>query len=651
MKFAHKLSAVAGLAMAAAAYAQPASFTDLGDRSTSQVFSQTVTLNAANNIQWFKIVLPAVTASSGWVDIYTNTPGDINDSELGLYDAAGNIVNGLAGGSDDDSGPGLFSQLTYGQTTPTRPAIGTGAIRNGIDGVLAGGTYWVAVGRYSVAHGTTNWTVTSTYTGTQRTTTLNFDIAAPGAPTPPTGVGAYTPNNGLAGTSTVATVTVTPGDFPPSTGMGVTLDGSLLGAGSITLLDDGNSPDAVAGDNIFSGNVLVDSNITPGVKSTPFTVSDAQSRSSNGAMNFTVNAPPPANDDCVTAATANLGANPFNNSAATNDGLTACVTSSRDVWFVYTAANTNDLTFATCGNAGFDTVVSVYDECGGTALGCNDDGCGVQSTVTLSGIVAGETYYVRVAGFGTGSAGGAGSLVISETAPPTPPQWDENTNGGGDSGDAIATAQVPTGTDPFVSIGGTFNTDDVDIYKIRICGGGTFSITTNTTLTGTQDTQLFMFDTTGAGVVMNDDTVGGTTGLRSTIDGSIGTPDGTYYLAVTRYDRDPLNAGGFPIWEDTPFQSVRAPDGLTNGGDITLASWAGTYTASNVGYELAMTGVCFASDVCVADYNADTVVDFFDYLDFVADFSSNAPGADFNADTVIDLFDYLDFVAAFSTGC
>jgi hypothetical protein len=54
---------------------------------------------------------------------------------------------------------------------------------------------------------------------------------------------------------------------------------------------------------------------------------------------------------------------------------------------------------------------------------------------------------------------------------------------------------------------------------------------------------------------------------------------------------------------------------------------------------------------CAADFNADGTLDFFDYLDFVAAFSSNAPAADFNADTVIDFFDYLDFVAAFSTGC
>ncbi len=54
---------------------------------------------------------------------------------------------------------------------------------------------------------------------------------------------------------------------------------------------------------------------------------------------------------------------------------------------------------------------------------------------------------------------------------------------------------------------------------------------------------------------------------------------------------------------------------------------------------------------CPADFNADNTVDFFDYLDFVAAFSSNQSAADFNADTTIDFFDYLDFVAAFSGGC
>src|SRR5262245_51313234 len=130
------------LTTAFAAYAQPASFTDLGTHTGSEVFSTAVTLAAANDIQRFRIELPGNSASDGWVDIWTNTPGDISDSEIGLYDNAGNIVNGASGGSDDDSGPGLLSQLTYGQTTPARPAIGTGALRNGVDGTLAGGIYW-----------------------------------------------------------------------------------------------------------------------------------------------------------------------------------------------------------------------------------------------------------------------------------------------------------------------------------------------------------------------------------------------------------------------------------------------------------------------------------------------------------------------------
>jgi hypothetical protein len=647
MKFAHKLSAVAGLAMAAAAIAQPASFTDLGDRTATQTFSQTVTLIAANDIQWYKIVLPPVTASSGWVDIWTNTPGTMTDTEIGLYDSAGNIVNGLGFGNDDDGGPGLFSQLTFGQTTPTRPAIGTGNIRNGSDGVLAGGTYWLAVGHFNVTFVATGWGVTSTYTGAGRTTTLSFDIARPGAPTPPTGTGAYTPNNGLAGATTVAAVTVTPGSFPNSTGITVNLDASLLGAGTVALLDNGVSPDAVAGDNIFSGNVVTSGSLTPGVVSTPFTVADAQSRSSTGSMNYTVNAPPPANDDCATAAIASLGGNAFNNSSASNDGLTVCVTSAKDVWFQYTAANTNDLVFATCSGTTQDTVLSVFDSCGGTSLGCNDDGCGAQSTVTITGVTAGTTYYVRVAGFGAAPAGGAGTMTVSEVVPPPPPQWDETIDGGGDAGDLPASAQVPTGTNPFTNIVGTFSNDDVDMYKIEICDPANFSASLVNSTTGTQDTQLFLFDSTGAGVQMNDDSAG----LVSAFGNQFVTTAGTYYIAVTRYNRDPQNSSANFIWENTPFTGVRAPDGLNNGGDIVVTGWSGAFTSASQAYRLDMTGTCFASDVCVADFNGDTVVDFFDYLDFVAAFSSNDPIADFNGDTVIDFFDYLDFVAAFSEGC
>ncbi len=55
--------------------------------------------------------------------------------------------------------------------------------------------------------------------------------------------------------------------------------------------------------------------------------------------------------------------------------------------------------------------------------------------------------------------------------------------------------------------------------------------------------------------------------------------------------------------------------------------------------------------ICPGNFNCDATLDFFDYLDFVAAFSTNDPAADFNGDETIDFFDYLDFVAAFSEGC
>ncbi len=54
---------------------------------------------------------------------------------------------------------------------------------------------------------------------------------------------------------------------------------------------------------------------------------------------------------------------------------------------------------------------------------------------------------------------------------------------------------------------------------------------------------------------------------------------------------------------------------------------------------------------CPADFNADGVLDFFDYLDFVAAFSNSDISADYNNDAVVDFFDYLDFVQAFADGC
>ena len=54
---------------------------------------------------------------------------------------------------------------------------------------------------------------------------------------------------------------------------------------------------------------------------------------------------------------------------------------------------------------------------------------------------------------------------------------------------------------------------------------------------------------------------------------------------------------------------------------------------------------------CPGDYNADGQVDFFDYLDFIADFAAEHPRADWDGNGQVDFFDYLDFIIAFGEEC
>ncbi|MCA9298621.1 MAG: PQQ-dependent sugar dehydrogenase, partial [Phycisphaerales bacterium] len=53
----------------------------------------------------------------------------------------------------------------------------------------------------------------------------------------------------------------------------------------------------------------------------------------------------------------------------------------------------------------------------------------------------------------------------------------------------------------------------------------------------------------------------------------------------------------------------------------------------------------------VADWNNDGLIDIFDILGFVGDFSAGAPETDVNGDGFIDIFDVLTFLDWFSNTC
>ncbi len=73
--------------------------------------------------------------------------------------------------------------------------------------------------------------------------------------------------------------------------------------------------------------------------------------------------------------------------------------SDHDVWFEYVAGCTGSVAVDTFGSGQGDTVLSVYDGCGGTEIVCNDDVGGTLSQVTFDA-TAGQSYRIRLASFG-----------------------------------------------------------------------------------------------------------------------------------------------------------------------------------------------------------------------------------------------------------
>ena len=150
------------------------------------------------------------------------------------------------------------------------------------------------------------------------------------------------------------------------------------------------------------------------------------------ALNITcAAAPPPAgNDDCAGAeAIAGVGTFPFDNSAATTDGVPdpSCLSFGtdqidNDVWFCWTSDCDGIVQVETCGLTAIDTKIAAYDGCtcptGNGILACNDDACGgaLQSSITFVA-VSGQTYLIRIGTF-PGVAGGTGQFSITCQGPP-----------------------------------------------------------------------------------------------------------------------------------------------------------------------------------------------------------------------------------------
>ncbi|HIG10082.1 MAG: hypothetical protein ABGY71_11845 [bacterium] len=136
----------------------------------------------------------------------------------------------------------------------------------------------------------------------------------------------------------------------------------------------------------------------------------------------------PVHDDCNSPMLLNgSGSFAFNNSGATagaqGQAEALCLSFGstsidRDLWYRWIATVTGTAVIRTCGSS-VDTKLAAYPNVlcpqDGAAITCNDDGCGLQSTLLLPA-TSGTAYMLQVGSF-PGAAGGTGLLQIDVQPP------------------------------------------------------------------------------------------------------------------------------------------------------------------------------------------------------------------------------------------
>lgn len=151
-----------------------------------------------------------------------------------------------------------------------------------------------------------------------------------------------------------------------------------------------------------------------------------------GSGNFTICVsqppPPPANDDCSGAIALTSGAGCVLTSGTTlnaTQSLAGCAgTANDDVWYSFTPSTAGQ-TITLNPSASFDGVVQVFSgSCGSlTSLNCNDAsyGFGTNGSNNISGLTAGQTYYLRVYDYYTTPPSTPTFSICAQSFTPPPP--------------------------------------------------------------------------------------------------------------------------------------------------------------------------------------------------------------------------------------
>ena len=160
----------------------------------------------------------------------------------------------------------------------------------------------------------------------------------------------------------------------------------------------------------------------------------------------------------------------------------------------------------------------------------------------------------------------------------------------GDAGDLRSTAN-DMGAGQVMEIQGSFHDSaDVDVYRVCLSDGASFSASTLGATT--VDTQLFLFDSQGYGVYANDDAAGSRGSLLPARHRFSPRAGGEFFLGISVFNRDPQSSLG-DIFLGS-FSRTIYPDSVIDangfGASEPLIDWAGRASGPAGTYKVTLTG-------------------------------------------------------------
>ncbi|MFT5051723.1 MAG: hypothetical protein ACI8QZ_003143, partial [Chlamydiales bacterium] len=209
------------------------------------------------------------------------------------------------------------------------------------------------------------------------------------------------------------------------------------------------------------------------------------------------------NNFCADAEPIASGCHPFDTTGATTDGPgdASCEFDGQtyhDIWYVYTADCTGELTVSTCGMAAYDTDLVVYDgtDCNSLVLlGCVDDtsGCDGFTSELVVPVVSGNGYLIRVGGFSDGDQG-SGTICIDCSVPPDPPSNDDCDDAEGLAANDTVTFDTSEATqDDFNACGDNAGGVFANVWYSVVGTGNTMTASTCNAGTLVDDTRISVY--------------------------------------------------------------------------------------------------------------------------------------------------------------